>query len=245
MRPAVEALEDRTVPATFNVTNLSDGGGGSLRDAITRSNASPDADTIVFDPSIRGGTIALSDFVNPPGSFPIVPQPAGPSAFVIISPITIQRTGETLARVGAIDFRLFQVTAAGTLTLQNLTLRDGRAMGGTGGGGGAAGMGGAIYNQGVLSAIGCTLFNNQAIGGTSGVGVGGGGGGLGESLSGGRSRPRRRGSNWAPRSSAINSATSGHPWHTGCFSQNTPGHARKCHASCNLHLFEHFNHFAG
>ncbi|MCE9564846.1 MAG: right-handed parallel beta-helix repeat-containing protein [Planctomycetes bacterium] len=43
-----ETLESRDTPAIFTVTNTTDGAAGSLRDAITRANASPGADTIAF-----------------------------------------------------------------------------------------------------------------------------------------------------------------------------------------------------
>jgi hypothetical protein len=181
VRPAVEALEDRTVPATFVVNNLVDGA-GSLPEAIARANTVPGADTIVFDPSVRGGTVVLSFFNNPSSRTLDVPEPAGPSALYITSPITILGSGETIARAAnTAAFRLFQVTGDGDLTLENLTLANGIARGGAGGGGGggAAGLGGAIYNQGALTILGCTLTNNQAIGGASGSGGFGGGGGLG------------------------------------------------------------------
>src|SRR6516164_861756 len=49
-RPAVEALEDRRVPATFTVTNSrDDGSAGSLRWAVNQANAASEASTIVFD----------------------------------------------------------------------------------------------------------------------------------------------------------------------------------------------------
>lgn len=54
-RPAVEALEDRLAPATFTVVNHDDAGDGSLRWAITRTNAVAGADVIVFN--IPGGGI--------------------------------------------------------------------------------------------------------------------------------------------------------------------------------------------
>ena len=49
-RLQVEALEDRTVPATFTVLNTLDSGAGSFRDAITQVNADPQPgiDTINF-----------------------------------------------------------------------------------------------------------------------------------------------------------------------------------------------------
>jgi hypothetical protein len=187
VRPRLEVLESRDTPA-LTVTTLADSGAGSLRAAIDAANAAQDADTIVFDPSIRGGTVVLTSFTNP-ASTPDVPQPAGPSALVVRSPITIQGAGETITRGSPFPFfrhfRLFQVTAAGSLTLQNLTLTNGLAAGGSGaaGGGGGAGLGGAIYNQGILAIDGCTLTGNEAQGGPGGEQltplVAGGGGGFG------------------------------------------------------------------
>ncbi|MFL5331585.1 MAG: choice-of-anchor Q domain-containing protein [Gemmataceae bacterium] len=47
----VQALEDRRTPATFTVNTIADTGLGSLRQAITDSNAAIGADSIVFDPA--------------------------------------------------------------------------------------------------------------------------------------------------------------------------------------------------
>jgi hypothetical protein len=49
----LEPLEDRLALSTFTVTNASDSGPGSLRQAILDANASAGADTIAF--SIGGG----------------------------------------------------------------------------------------------------------------------------------------------------------------------------------------------
>ena len=46
---AIEALENRALLAAFSVTNASDAGSGSLRDAIDRANARVGSDSIVFD----------------------------------------------------------------------------------------------------------------------------------------------------------------------------------------------------
>ncbi len=80
------------------------------------------------------------------------------------------------------DHRLFAVEAGATLTLEDVTLRNGVAQGGSSfSGGGAAGMGGAIFNEGTLNLIQSTLSGNTATGGAGGVGTYTGGGGLGGS----------------------------------------------------------------
>ncbi len=174
----VELLEGRDVPATFTVANLNDAGSGTLREAIGLANAMPDADIIRFDPSIAGKTITLTNFAD--FSF-------GFSGLLISTPVTIVGSGQTIFRDSTVPFRLFAVSNSGTLSLQNLTLMNGFAQGGDGvlSGGGAAGLGGAIYNQGSLTISGSTLSGNQAVGGlgSSGGSISqsfnfGGGGGL-------------------------------------------------------------------
>ena len=49
-RPRLEPLEDRTVPSTFAVLNLADGGDGSLRQAVLDANALPGADEALRHP---------------------------------------------------------------------------------------------------------------------------------------------------------------------------------------------------
>ncbi len=92
-RLRLEPLEGRDTPATFTVTDLGDAGPGTLRDAIDRANALPGQDVIVFDPSVRGGTVGLSTFTNLPAGTAQVPQPAGPSAFLVTDMVVIQGTG--------------------------------------------------------------------------------------------------------------------------------------------------------
>ena len=170
VRLALDPLEDRATPAMFTVTNLSDAGAGSLRDAIDLANVTPGADVIDFAPAIRGGTVKLTTFFNPPTSSVVSGatfNPAGPTGLIVFDEVTIQGAGETITRDGAAPpFRLFQVASTGKLTLENLTLTNGRAFGGMGnsGGGGAAGLGGAIYNQGSLAITGSTLSGNTAEG---------------------------------------------------------------------------------
>src|SRR5687768_14182440 len=55
-RAAMEVLEERRLFATFAVTATTDGGPGSLRQAILDANASPGADTV----TLPAGTYTLS-----------------------------------------------------------------------------------------------------------------------------------------------------------------------------------------
>ena len=54
-RLAVEALDERVVPATFTVTTGANDGPGSFRQAILDSNGSPGPDTIAFNIGTGGG----------------------------------------------------------------------------------------------------------------------------------------------------------------------------------------------
>jgi len=195
-------LERREAPAVLTVNspldNTTDPTVLTLRDAIGAVNAgsasglSPQQqnqvdqsqyfgfnDTIVFAPFLAGQTLTLTEFINDNSTF-------GPSAFLIQKAMTIQgdpARGITLSRdVNGPAFRLFDVAfPTGLLNLQNATLENGVAQGEDGeGGGGAAGLGGAIFNQGSLTLINCTLTANQALGGSpSFIGGPGGGGGVG------------------------------------------------------------------
>ena len=152
------------------------------------------ADRIEFDPTLvaeKDGQIDLTIF-----DAGIDPHEFGPSAFVVTNNISIfgpsGEHGIILSRSLGDAFRFFHVATNGTLSLQNLTLTNGEALGFDGGmvlggtGGGAAGMGGAIFNQGTLFIQHCTLSENVATGGNGGQrpefgsdAVGGGGGGVG------------------------------------------------------------------
>ncbi len=58
----LESLEDRTVPATFDVTNLADSGDGSFRQAILELNNSNDPDNLIlFAPELTGVIALASD----------------------------------------------------------------------------------------------------------------------------------------------------------------------------------------
>jgi hypothetical protein len=79
--------------------------------------------------------------------------------------LTIPGNSDTLARsalAGTPAFRLFDVAAGASLTLENLTLQSGVAQG-------LFPAGGGIYNQGTLTIDACDLASNSA----SGFGDGG------------------------------------------------------------------------
>jgi IPT/TIG domain/S-layer homology domain len=64
------ALATPLVAATFTVTNTSDSGAGSLRDAITQANANPGADTIAFN--IPGAGVHT---ITPATDLPVIFDP--------------------------------------------------------------------------------------------------------------------------------------------------------------------------
>src|SRR5688500_3760071 len=93
----LEHLEDRATPATFTVNSLGDTGvgtdlSGDLRFCINSANnevAFPGPDTITFAPEVRGGRVDL-----------LLPDALtqGTGALIVTSNITIQGSGETIAR---------------------------------------------------------------------------------------------------------------------------------------------------
>jgi hypothetical protein len=186
----LDPLEDRIVLSSYTVTNVNYSGTGSLGAAIAAAISSDDSNAQIDFSVPANSTISLT------ASDTDASSTYGPTAYVISGSgvnITIDGSGSpglTINGSGAI--RLFAVTSTASLTLENLTVSGGLAQGfagGTssygGGGGGGAGMGGAVYDDGVsFTADGVTFTNNSAIGGVAGNGDssfkddGGGGGGL-------------------------------------------------------------------
>lgn len=182
-----QSLESRILPATIIVNSLldntvADDGFTTLREAINSANNNSDADTITFAPSLiadGSATILLSTIGD---------TTAGPSAFGITTPVTIQglkeSNGVSIQRdASASNMRLFYVATTGSLTIDSVTLSGGVAQGGTPSrqGGGGAGLGGAVFNRGTLQISNSTLSSNRAVGGAGGpsgagsaVGTGGG-----------------------------------------------------------------------
>jgi hypothetical protein len=122
------------------VTNLTDSGAGSLRQAILAANnalslANP---TVTFAPSVTGnidltsGPLMLSRNMT-------INAPNG-------NTVTVRRTGDSL-------FRLLQVNTGVTADIRNLTFANGNAGNDSGGG---------ILNAGALTLRNVILQNNQA-----------------------------------------------------------------------------------
>jgi hypothetical protein len=145
-RPQLEALEDRCVPSTLKVTNLGDGGKGSLRYEIA---AAQTGDTIVFDKQLNGGTITLRSNHE----------------LLIGKNLTIQGPGAGLLTITSgqdIDTtRIFEIDSA-TVTLSGLTISNSRGRASAYSGDPYDGQGGGILNFGKLTISGCTVTGNSA-----------------------------------------------------------------------------------
>jgi hypothetical protein len=148
---------------------------------VTVDNFDPDNYEITFDPALPS-TIVLDSIDNywyGPNALP--PVAAAIHIIGADAGTTLQavHVGDpTPATAGA--FRFFYVcggidglihdkvgqAVTGALTLENIALQGGYASGGDSRyGGGGAGMGGAIFNQGVLRLVGVSLIGNVAQGG--------------------------------------------------------------------------------
>jgi predicted outer membrane repeat protein len=131
-RPRLEPLEDRSVPAVFNVTTTDDvvapGGGRSLREAINAANADPaTADVIVVPAGVYRIALGTSgDDANTGGDLDILGN------------VTIQGAGagRTIIDGQQLD-RVFDVidTAPSSIkaVFQGLTVRNGSVIGDGGG----------------------------------------------------------------------------------------------------------------
>ena len=152
-RLRLEPLADRCLPTTFTVTNLLDGGPGSLRGAVAAANASPGLDAIDFAVT---GTIALTT-----------------GQLDIADALTVAGPGAAALTVsGNHASRVFRLVGSPTVAIADLTVADGMTVGSPGGGIAMAG--------GALTLTRCTVTGNDAVGTSSHATDGGpaAGGGL-------------------------------------------------------------------
>ncbi|MCP4541984.1 MAG: DUF11 domain-containing protein [Chloroflexi bacterium] len=121
----------------------------ALTTTIHALNTNPLSDTIVL-PS--GCVYTLTTVDNSPGF------PSGDNGLPLItSTIIISGNGSTILRDnGAPSFRILMVNFGGNLTLNDLTLRNGRVSGGF------SDKGGAIYNSNALTLNNTTIISNYA-----------------------------------------------------------------------------------
>src|SRR5262249_38892364 len=138
IRPRLEVLEDRSVPTTHMITNLSGSSAvpGSLPFEV--ANANP-GDTIQFAPNLKGGTIGL----------------ALGTLLDINKNLTIDGAGNGITVDGSgAGNRVFQIDNGNSGFISGLTI--------TGGSAGAFNGGGGIFNAGLLTLNNSTVAGNQA-----------------------------------------------------------------------------------
>jgi len=166
-RCPLEILEDRTAPAVFTVATTTDGGPGSLRQAIIEANASHVPDTIVVPAGIYALTLAgAGEDQSATGDLDITGQ------------LTISGAGagDTIIDASSLGDRVFDVLG-GTVTISGVTIRNGSTDTNGGGilnegaltirdstlsGNSATFAGGAIYDVGALTIRDSTLSGNSA-----------------------------------------------------------------------------------
>jgi hypothetical protein len=189
-----EANTNASSLALFQAVELADGtltraGLSTAQDNLVQGDPASGVTTIQFAANLAGQTIRATSAMD---------NAFGPTAFNVSNTnLTIigltGNQGVTLDGPGAAgNLRLFRVAPGASLTLKNLTLKGGNAVGyqggnannAGGGGGGSAGLGGAILNQGNLTLVNSTLTGDTAQGGAGGqsspsFSAGGGGGGAG------------------------------------------------------------------
>jgi predicted outer membrane repeat protein len=172
VRPQLEYLEDRLVPAVINVTTLADGtGAGTLRSAIQQANtndANGDTNNTI------NLTVAGTYNIGQLGALAIFNNATAAQSGLNL---TIQNTsGGNVAISGNNLSRVFDIntnnvipgnnTVLGAVTINNVTIENGLAQPGDG----AAGSGGGIRDQGPVD----LTLNNDLITNNSASADGGG-----------------------------------------------------------------------
>ena len=132
---------------TFTVTNTSDGGAGSLRQALIDANATAKADVIVFDPAV----FASQQIITLTGG-----------QLEITNSVTINGPGANLLKIsGNNQSRVFYINLISTggsqeerASLSNLTVTGGKAPQG----------GGIFVHSGLINISNATITGNTATG---------------------------------------------------------------------------------
>lgn len=164
----MEVVDENRPEATFTVSNTSDAGPNSLRQAILDANALAGADTI---------TISATGTINLASALPDITDGvtiAGPGA----NSLTVRRnTGG--------DYRILHFVS-GTSSLSGVTISNGNIIGEGGGvrnggtltltnvaitGSSASSFGGGIANAGTLTIVGSTISGNTAQSSQTGGGI--------------------------------------------------------------------------
>src|SRR5579884_3327642 len=149
-RPAVEALEDRTLLSPVVATTTS-----QLIGDIVAANNGTGPTTIQLQAA--DSTNGFDFTAAYPSTNDALPQIT--AAITITGTSGFDNSIQRSTAWGTPAFRLFEVTVGGSLTLQNLTLTGGLAQGT-----GTAAEGGAIYSSGTLTLSGVTVQSNRAVG---------------------------------------------------------------------------------
>jgi hypothetical protein len=132
IRPRLEVLEDRCVPATDMVTTLTGSGAGSLPVVVASAGS---GDTIQFQANLSG-TIILSNTLD------------------INKNLTIDGAGSGISVSGGGMIRVFQIEAGNTVAINGLAITGGMVTGVSAGGG--------ILNYGSLTLTNSTVTGNSA-----------------------------------------------------------------------------------
>jgi hypothetical protein len=189
-RPAVEILEERCVPATFNVNSVADilappAGTVTLRSAIQQANATTDPNGNTINLTVPGvyqitlpPTPMVNEVDNAAGEFAIAGTANNNTNLTIVNTSggTVIVSGSGLSRVFDIDpaFNFAGTIPAAklfTVTLQGFTIANGRAFDATGGNAdGPFGSGGGIRDVGPVS----LTLTNMVVSNNSATADGGG-----------------------------------------------------------------------
>jgi CSLREA domain-containing protein len=124
----------------YIVTNANDAGAGSLRQALLDANASPGAETILFEPVFFGATRTI----NLAGALPDITES-----------LTINGPGPnllTVRRDAGGDYRIFTILSGQTVVLAGMTITGGNDSSG----------GGGIQSSGDLTVTNCQISGNQS-----------------------------------------------------------------------------------